>query len=101
MVIVLPGVFLAVAAFLLNVVFSRLVTLQRGQIAVIKAVGYRNSTIAVHYLKMVCVIVFVGSLCFVALFLALSMTDTSEYQGDLYEGDATLVVETIEANAQP
>jgi len=39
MVIFLPGVFLAVAAFLLNVVFSRLVTLQRGQIAVIKAVG--------------------------------------------------------------
>ena len=67
MVIVLPGVFLAVAAFLLNVVFSRLVTLQRGQIAVIKAVGYGNATIALHYVKMVCVIVFVGSLLGVGL----------------------------------
>ncbi|MGB5701837.1 MAG: FtsX-like permease family protein [Polyangiales bacterium] len=67
MVIFLPGVFLAVAAFLLNVVFSRLVTLQRGQIAVIKAVGYGNSTIALHYLKMVCVIVLIGSLLGVGL----------------------------------
>lgn len=67
LVIFLPGVFLAVAAFLLNVVFSRLVTLQRSQIAIIKALGYDNSTIAFHYLKMVCVIVFAGSLFGVAL----------------------------------
>jgi putative ABC transport system permease protein len=67
MVIFLPAVFLAVAAFLLNVVFSRLVTLQRGQIAVIKAVGYGNSSIALHYLKMVCVIVLAGSLLGVGL----------------------------------
>jgi len=43
-------------------------------------------------------IVFVGSLAFVALFLALSMTDTAEYQPTLKKGDAKLVVETIEAN---
>ncbi|MGD8316853.1 MAG: ABC transporter permease [Myxococcales bacterium] len=77
MVIVLPGVFLAVAAFLLNVVFSRLVTLQRGEIAVIKAVGYGNSTIALHYVKMVCVIVLIGSLLGVGLgaWLADAMLD--------------------------
>lgn len=67
MVIVLPSVFLAVAAFLLNVVFSRLVALQRAQIAVIKAVGYGNSAIALHYLKMVSVIVLIGSLLGVGL----------------------------------
>jgi putative ABC transport system permease protein len=61
MVLFLPAVFLAVAAFLLNVVFSRMVTLQRGQIAVIKAVGYRNSTVGLHYLKMVSIIVLFGS----------------------------------------
>ncbi|TNF62737.1 MAG: FtsX-like permease family protein [Deltaproteobacteria bacterium] len=61
MVLFLPAVFLAVAAFLLNVVFSRMVTLQRGQIAVIKAIGYRNSTVGLHYLKMVCIIVVLGS----------------------------------------
>ncbi len=77
MVIFLPGVFLAVAAFLLNVVFSRLVALQRGQIAVIKAVGYGNSTIALHYLKMVCIIVLIGSLLGVGLgaWLADAMLD--------------------------
>ena len=62
LVIFLPGVFLGVAAFLLNVVFSRLVTLQRPQIAVLKAMGYRNTSIAVHYLKMVAVIVSFGAL---------------------------------------
>ncbi len=67
LVIFLPGIFLAVAAFLLNVVFSRLVTLQRSQIAIIKALGYGNRTIALHYLKMVCVIVLIGSAFGVAL----------------------------------
>ena len=62
LVIFLPGVFLGVAAFLLNVVFSRLVTLQRPQIAVLKAMGYRNTSIAVHYFKMVAVIVSFGAL---------------------------------------
>ncbi len=62
LVVFLPSVFLGVAAFLLNVVFSRLVSLQRPQIAVIKAMGYRNRAIAIHYFKMVAVIVGVGAL---------------------------------------
>lgn len=62
LVVFLPGVFLGVAAFLLNVVFSRLVSLQRPQIAVVKAMGYGNSAIALHYFKMVAVIVSVGAL---------------------------------------
>ena len=36
----MPTIFLGVAAFLINVVLSRLVQLQRAQIAVLKAVGY-------------------------------------------------------------
>ena len=62
LVIFLPTVFLGVAAFLLNVVFSRLVTLQRPQIAVLKAMGYTSGSIALHYFKMVGVIVSVGAL---------------------------------------
>ncbi|MGB5266551.1 MAG: ABC transporter permease [Polyangiales bacterium] len=62
LVIFLPGVFLGVAAFLLNVVFSRLVALQRPQIAVLKAMGYGNPTIALHYFKMVALIVSFGAL---------------------------------------
>ena len=62
LVVFLPGVFLGVAAFLLNVVFSRLVTLQRPQIAVLKAMGYWNRTIGLHYFKMVALIVSFGAL---------------------------------------
>jgi putative ABC transport system permease protein len=61
LVVFLPAVFLGVAAFLLNVVFSRLVSLQRPQIAVLKAMGYGNPTIALHYFKMVAVIVCFGA----------------------------------------
>ena len=42
-----PAIFLAVAAFLLNVVLSRLVLVQRAQIAAIKALGYGNAAIGV------------------------------------------------------
>ena len=57
---VLPSIFLSVAAFLLNVVVSRLVATQREQIAALKALGYPNHTIGVHYLKLVLVIVGLG-----------------------------------------
>ncbi len=56
----LPSIFLGVAAFLLNVVVSRLVATQREQIAALKALGYPNTTIGVHYLKLVLVIVTLG-----------------------------------------
>jgi len=57
---VLPAIFLAVAAFLLNVVVARLVSTQREQIAALKALGYPNRTIAAHYLKLVLLIVALG-----------------------------------------
>src|SRR5690606_24010603 len=57
---ILPAVFLAVAAFLLNMVVSRLVALQREQIAVLKAFGYTNLSVGVHYVKLVLVIALLG-----------------------------------------
>ena len=57
---VLPAIFLAVAAFLLNVVVARLVATQREQIAALKALGYANAAIAAHYLKLVLLIVAFG-----------------------------------------
>ena len=57
---VLPVIFLGVAAFLLNVVVSRLVATQREQIAALKALGYGNGAIAAHYLKLVGLIVLLG-----------------------------------------
>ena len=57
---VLPSIFLAVAAFLLHVVAARLVATQREQVAALKALGYPNRTIAVHYLKLIAPMVLGG-----------------------------------------
>ncbi len=55
-----PVIFLGVAAFLLNVVVTRLVGTQREQIAALKAFGYGNLAIAIHFLKMILLIVMAG-----------------------------------------
>ena len=57
---VLPAIFLAVAGFLLHVVTARLVATQREQVAALKALGYRDGTIALHYLKLVAPMVLGG-----------------------------------------
>src|SRR5262245_5471121 len=56
-----PTIFLSVAAFLLNVVMTRLIGLQREQIAVLKAFGYSRLEIGWHYLKFVLVLAVVGA----------------------------------------
>ena len=48
--LVLPIIFLIVSAIILNIMLSRLVRMQRTQIAVLKAVGYGNGRIGVHVL---------------------------------------------------
>ena len=58
---VLPTIFLGVAAFLLNIVLSRLIATQRDQIAVLKAFGYENRTVAAHYLGFALAAVILGS----------------------------------------
>jgi putative ABC transport system permease protein len=50
--LILPIVFLAVAAFLLNVVLTRIVSVQREQIAALKALGYTNGELSWHYGKL-------------------------------------------------
>ena len=62
MATVVPFIFLGVAAFLVNVVLSRLVHLQRPEIAALKALGYTDWSIAFHYLKLVSAIVILGAL---------------------------------------
>jgi putative ABC transport system permease protein len=57
----LPVIFLLVAAFILNVVLSRLVNLQRGEIAAMKALGYRNREIVGYYLRFVGLVVALGT----------------------------------------
>ncbi len=60
MATVYPTIFLGVAAFLLNVVFSRLFQTEREQIATLKAFGYSNWSIGFHYLQFVGVIASFG-----------------------------------------
>lgn len=55
-----PTIFLGVAAFLLNVVVTRLIATQRDQVAILKAFGYTTADVAVHYLKLVILIVVGG-----------------------------------------
>ncbi len=47
----LPLIFLGVAAFILNVALTRALSLQRPQIAALKALGYGNRELAWHYIK--------------------------------------------------
>jgi putative ABC transport system permease protein len=49
--VVVPLIFLGVAAFVLNVALTRAVALQRSQIATLKAVGYGGTAVAWHYMK--------------------------------------------------
>lgn len=58
---VVPAIFLGVAAFLLNVVLTRLVGIEREQIGVLKAFGYENRVVAVHYLKLALVALALGA----------------------------------------
>ena len=55
-----PGIFLSVAAFIINIVLSRLVATQRDQVAVLKAFGYSNRSVCWHYLKLALAAVLLG-----------------------------------------
>ena len=49
---VIPALFLAVTAFLLHLLLTRLVAVDREQIGLLKAFGYMNSEIGQHYLML-------------------------------------------------
>ena len=53
---VLPPIFLIVTAFLINMVLTRLIALEREEIGLFKALGYGRLAVAAHYLKLVMVI---------------------------------------------
>ncbi len=57
----IPGVFLAVVAFLLNIVLRRLIATQRQEIAVLKAFGYTNRDIGLFYFLYALVAVLAGA----------------------------------------
>ncbi len=57
----IPAVFLGVAAFLLHIVLGRLIATQRGEIAVLKAFGYRDREVGAHFLLFALVAVVAGA----------------------------------------
>ncbi|MEX3007278.1 ABC transporter permease [Hoeflea sp. TYP-13] len=57
---IIPPIFLAIAAFLVNMILSRLIALEREQIGLLKALGYGTWTIGGHYAKLVVAIALVG-----------------------------------------
>jgi len=77
---IIPSIFLSVAAFLLNVVLTRIIALQRDQIAALKAFGYSNFAVGMHFLKLVLMVAVVGVIlgscagCFLGLKLTTMYT---------------------------
>ena len=67
MAVVLPVIFLGVAAFLLNILMARIINTQRQQVAVLKAFGYGNRDISFHYGLLTGLIVLIGSVAGVGL----------------------------------
>jgi putative ABC transport system permease protein len=61
MAVIAPVIFLSVAAFLLNIVLSRLIGTQREQIAALKAFGYTHLEVGMHYAKFVLLISVAGA----------------------------------------
>ena len=64
--VAIPLIFLGVAAFLLNVVLTRIVAVQREQIAMLKALGYANREVGLHYVQWGVVIAAVGTVIGIA-----------------------------------
>lgn len=62
MSLVVPAIFLGVAAFLLNLVLSRLIATQRTEIGTLKAFGYTDAQVARHYLGYAVAAVLAGAL---------------------------------------
>lgn len=99
--LIIPGIFLGIAAFLLNILLSRLIGTQRDQIAILKAFGYSNGDVGWHFLKLVLVIVFLGSVIGVAtgLWMGAGMlhiyTRYYHFPALIYQGSPTLILGTI------
>jgi putative ABC transport system permease protein len=65
--VIIPSIFLGVTAFLLHIVLSRLVGVEREQIAVLRAFGFPARRIVAHYLAFACAPVAAGGVAGVLL----------------------------------
>lgn len=88
----IPGIFLAVAVFLIYIVLSRLVVMQRTQIGLLKAFGYSNLSVGLHYLKFALVTVLAGLLPGLLLGVYLGEKVTNLYREYFHFPQLPLVV---------
>ena len=79
--VVVPVIFLLVAAFLLHSMLGRLVATQRTQIGLLKACGYGNAAVGLHYAGMAALIVLVGAVLGTCGGVLLSTHMTTLYAG--------------------
>ena len=97
----IPAIFLAVTAFLIHLVLSRMVITQRQEIAVLKAFGYRNYTIGIHYLKLACAVILGGIALGLAVGWYFGLQITELYMEFFrfpvlrYQPDATVIISAV------
>jgi putative ABC transport system permease protein len=60
MAVIIPPIFLFVSAFLVNMILTRLIALEREQVGLMKAVGYSSLAVAWHYAKLTLLIAIIG-----------------------------------------
>lgn len=73
--VAVPPIFMGVAAFLLYIVITRLVQAEREQIGLIKAFGYTDWEVSLHYFKMVLIIAVAGAVmgCLIGIWAGRAM----------------------------
>jgi putative ABC transport system permease protein len=76
---VMPVLFLSIAAVILYIVVQRMIEQQRGQIGILKAIGYTNREVILHYLSHTLIIGLAGGLAGTLLGIVLSYPITNLY----------------------
>ncbi len=79
-----PPIFLAVAAFLLTIVITRMIQAERGEIGLMMAFGYSQAEISGHYFKFILIIAIVGGVmgCLSGVWIGDGM---AEYDKEFYK----------------
>ncbi len=75
-----PPLFLAVAAFLLNIVITRMIQAEREKIGLIMAFGYTHAEILWHYFKFIIIIALSGGImgCIAGVWLGAGMAEIDQ-----------------------
>ncbi len=92
MSITIPIIFFGIAGFLLNVMLGRQVAAQREQIAALKALGFSNLPLTLHYLKLVAAIVSIGAVLGTAGGILFGRGMIASYEGFFRLPDLTFVL---------